>query len=217
MDCAFRVTGRLPELWDAETGYIQPAPMWRVEDGRTIVTLDFEQAGSVFVVFRQAAAAPTDPIVKMARQGDAPSPRQTPKLEIRRAIYGVFKRPDGGKVDITAELRKRVKDGRLQVPVSNDLAGDPAPDVVKELQIEYAVDGVVKSAVFSEGQELNIARGLDTKYVQPGDSPSNLRRIQTAGWRSGRCHRQIKGKGEGRTTASDGFQRTCGRSRAKYG
>jgi (4-O-methyl)-D-glucuronate---lignin esterase len=159
IDCAFRVAGRLPELWNAETGYTEPAPIWRVEDGRTIVTLDLEQAGSVFVVFRQAAAAPSDPIVKTARQGGALPPGKMTKLEISRAIYGAFKRPDGGQVDVTAKLKKMVKDGLLQATASNELAGDPAPNVVKELQIEYAVDGVVKSAVFGEGQEFKLPEG----------------------------------------------------------
>ena len=63
VDCTFRIAGRLPELWDAETGVIQPAPIWQVKDGRTIVNLNMEQAGSLFVVFRQSAAAPADPIV----------------------------------------------------------------------------------------------------------------------------------------------------------
>ena len=84
VDCAFRVTGRLPELWDAQTGCTEPAPMWRVEDGRTIVTLDFEQAGSVFVVFRQAAAAPSDPIVKIARQGGFPRTGKRPSWRFAR-------------------------------------------------------------------------------------------------------------------------------------
>jgi hypothetical protein len=159
MDCAFRVTGRLPELWDAETGSIQPAPIWRVEDGRTIVTLDFEQTGSIFVVFRQVAAAPSDPIIKMTRHGNIPVAQHTPKLEIRQAIYGNFSKPDGTKVDVTAKLNEKVKDGMLQMSAFNDLAGDLAPTpttpkVVNELHVEYAVDGVVQSAEFRDGHEL---------------------------------------------------------------
>ena len=103
VDCAFRVAGRVPELWDAETGAIEPAPMWRVEDGRTIVTLNLEQAGSVFVVFRQAANA-RRPIrsSKIDRHGRRRA--TAPKLEIRKAVYGDFSKPDGGKVDVTAKL-----------------------------------------------------------------------------------------------------------------
>jgi hypothetical protein len=162
VDCAFRITGRLPELWDAETGCIQPAPMWRVEDGCTIVTLDLERAGSVFVVFRQTSTPPSDPIVKIAHKGGGTSTRYTPKLEIRQAVYGAFNNPVGGKVDVTAKLKEMIKDGLLQAQASNDLAGDPMPNVVKELRVEYAVDGVVQSAVFKEGEEIQLPEGIQS-------------------------------------------------------
>ena len=42
------------------------------------MTLNFEQAGSVFVVFRKEAAAPSDPIVKIVRQGDDAADRPAP-------------------------------------------------------------------------------------------------------------------------------------------
>jgi len=52
---SFRVTGRAPELWDPVTGSTRAAPSWWVEGGVTRVPLTFDEAGSVFVVFRQAA------------------------------------------------------------------------------------------------------------------------------------------------------------------
>ncbi|HMP83198.1 MAG TPA: glycosyl hydrolase [Verrucomicrobiota bacterium] len=53
VDASFRVTGRVPELWHPDTGAIEDAPVWRVEEGRTIVPLQLGPAGSVFVVFRR--------------------------------------------------------------------------------------------------------------------------------------------------------------------
>lgn len=53
----FRVTGRVPELWHADTGTIEPASEWDSADGRTTVTLPFDPSGSVFVVFRQPTSA----------------------------------------------------------------------------------------------------------------------------------------------------------------
>ncbi|MEA3188597.1 MAG: (4-O-methyl)-D-glucuronate---lignin esterase [Chthoniobacter sp.] len=54
---SFRVAGRLPELWHADTGVMEPAPHWqKSDDGRTTVLLNLDPVGSVFVVFRQ----PTD-------------------------------------------------------------------------------------------------------------------------------------------------------------
>ncbi len=53
-ECAFRVSGRQPELWDAVSGRIETEVGGRrTEDGRTRLTLDLPQDGSVFVVFRK--------------------------------------------------------------------------------------------------------------------------------------------------------------------
>ena len=54
-DCTFRVNGKVPELWHPDTGRIETAAVWSENDGRTHVKLDFDPAGSVFVVFRQLA------------------------------------------------------------------------------------------------------------------------------------------------------------------
>ena len=52
-EASFRVAGKIPEIWDAESGEIHDAGNWRVEGGRTVVTLDFPPSGSAFVVFRR--------------------------------------------------------------------------------------------------------------------------------------------------------------------
>lgn len=53
IEASFRVTGRAPELWYAETGKTEPAS-FKIADGRTTVPLHFEPWGTVFVVFRKA-------------------------------------------------------------------------------------------------------------------------------------------------------------------
>jgi len=65
VEVAFRVTGRVPELWDAETGEIRHAGVWRRENGRTVVSIRFAPAGSVFVVFRRAADERADPVARI--------------------------------------------------------------------------------------------------------------------------------------------------------
>ena len=51
VDATFRVTGKAPELWHAETGATQPVS-FNIADGRTTIPLKLEPWGSVFVVFR---------------------------------------------------------------------------------------------------------------------------------------------------------------------
>jgi hypothetical protein len=50
--CAFRVTGKAPELWDAVSGGIRRLQAFREEGGRTFIPLEFAPCGSWFVVFR---------------------------------------------------------------------------------------------------------------------------------------------------------------------
>jgi hypothetical protein len=80
-ECTFRVSGKVPELWHPDTGVIEPAPVWSAQAGRTTVRLDFEPAGSVFVIFRHAAdgnmdhvspsAASFRPIIRHAEAGNS--------------------------------------------------------------------------------------------------------------------------------------------------
>jgi hypothetical protein len=53
VDATFRVTGKAPELWHAETGSSESVS-FKIADGRTTVPLKLEPWGTVFVVFRKA-------------------------------------------------------------------------------------------------------------------------------------------------------------------
>jgi len=55
----FRVADKAPELWNAVTGERRFATAYRAENGRTTVPLELGPCGSVFVVFRKSATAPT--------------------------------------------------------------------------------------------------------------------------------------------------------------
>ena len=56
LEATFRVEGKTPELWDAATGRTR-AVSYKVEGGRTTVPLTLDADGTVFVLFRKAAAA----------------------------------------------------------------------------------------------------------------------------------------------------------------
>ena len=51
-EATFRVSGKAPELWYAETGITRPVS-YKIADGRTTVPLHLEPWGTVFVVFRK--------------------------------------------------------------------------------------------------------------------------------------------------------------------
>lgn len=53
-DAHFRVTGKAPEVWRADTGERTPVS-YRIEDGETVIPLSMESQDSFFIVFRKPA------------------------------------------------------------------------------------------------------------------------------------------------------------------
>jgi hypothetical protein len=54
--CAFRVQGRQPEIWRPDTGQIERTAVYSESNGVVRMPITFDPCGSVFVVFRKAAA-----------------------------------------------------------------------------------------------------------------------------------------------------------------
>jgi hypothetical protein len=54
VEANFRVTGKRPEIWRAETGRSEPVS-YRIENGRTFISLPFAAHDAFFVVFREPA------------------------------------------------------------------------------------------------------------------------------------------------------------------
>ena len=50
VNVSFRCSGRRPELWNPEDGSIMPLT-WRIEDGRTVIPLEFTPREAYFIVF----------------------------------------------------------------------------------------------------------------------------------------------------------------------
>jgi hypothetical protein len=59
---SFFISGKQPELWQAEDGAIANAPVWSEKDGRTTVDLQLKGTQSLFVVFRKAASGSDHPV-----------------------------------------------------------------------------------------------------------------------------------------------------------
>ena len=74
-EVSFRQAGRVPEIWDAETGEIHAPSAWREEGSRTIVTLDFPPSGSAFVVFRESRGNASAPQASKSKADDGAARR----------------------------------------------------------------------------------------------------------------------------------------------
>ena len=158
--CVFRVAGRLPELWNPETGLTRPAPVWRESDGRTQVPLRLDGGGSTFVVFRKPGTG--EHLVSVERRGPSVIEREPDELVITKAVYGAFSSEGDGWADLTERVKARVRRGERSVPATNQFAGgDPAPNVVKQLRVDVSADGAKRSIVVGENQTLAVPEGAE--------------------------------------------------------
>jgi len=151
-DCTFRVSGKVPEFWYPDTGRIEPAPVWREENGRITVPLNFDPAGSVFVVFRKKADS-GDHIVSAA----FPSPLKSDTLQIQRARYETLDGTQGA--DVTAVLAGKVHGGAIKITVDKKSLGiDPMIGRKKQLRVEYILNGQPAEKIIPENAAFEAGR-----------------------------------------------------------
>jgi len=165
VECTFRVSGKVPELWRADTGCMEVAPVWSERDGRITVPIHFEPAGSVFVVFRRAAGD-ADHLVSVKPPKGSDADAAEPKIEIRKAVYEAV---DGaGGADVTDKVAALVDAGETSIPANNATFGDPIPNHFKRLSVEYILNGQPTTRAVDENGVLELveaggaAAGLPT-------------------------------------------------------
>ncbi|MFO1490603.1 MAG: hypothetical protein U1F87_06765 [Kiritimatiellia bacterium] len=99
------------------------------------------------------------------------------QVVIVSAAYG--KLPDGPKADVTAAVSGLVKKGALAIPADNGAFGDTAPGIVKQLHVDYTVNGQPGSQTVGEGEVLTLtAPGANPRFAKsfcaalPGAPPA---------------------------------------------
>ena len=183
--CAFRVAGKVPELWSPETGRSERAGVYEVKDGVTRVSLTLGLSGSVFVVFRKPAGA-EDSIVQVRRDGKtllSATLEPPPKITVRAARYGVLDDPPRTR-DVTARIQRRADAGEGSIPVTALAEGDdPAPNVIKALVVEYSLEGQPFTATGRDGDTVRLTRnavGAQVEQARYGvlDDPRRTRDVR---------------------------------------
>ena len=172
-EASFRVNGKMPEIWNAVTGEMRPANVWREENGRTVVTLDFQPSGSAFVVFRERTEGKHFVrsevcVAKLEKKAEASESRHT--LVIKKAEYGLFPgmvRPEGKpyeelRIDVTKILAEHVKNGSIDLNVGYYclFKRDPAFKFHKITRIEYEYDGVTHTVDVKEGARFRVPKDV---------------------------------------------------------
>jgi len=161
--CTFRVSGRVPELWHPDTGVIETAPVYEERNGRTSVPLSFDPAGSVFVVFRRPSRGHVH-LTSLSLTGVSEAGRRAPRIEVRRAFYEPADGRPGG-ADVTAKVAEMVAAGQYSIPATNSVFGDPTPDIVKRLRVEYLLNGKLIQKIAAENATLELV--ADREEIGP--------------------------------------------------
>jgi hypothetical protein len=73
VNVTFRAIGSAPELWRADSGRIESVP-YEEHDGRTSLTLDFEPAGSLFVMFGRNTEGIQEPQAELPQVAEVKGP-----------------------------------------------------------------------------------------------------------------------------------------------
>ncbi len=113
--CTFRISGKTPQLWRADTGGMETAPVYNEHGGRTDIPITLDPAGSVFVVFRPpsgpanhlVAELNPDSANRLATEGD-----QVKLLAAKPGSYA-FKTAGGASISVNVDA----------VPASQEVSG----------------------------------------------------------------------------------------------
>ncbi len=136
----FRVGDRVPELWWPESGRIERAGMFACTNGLTTVVLPLPPSGSVFVVFRKRLSREDHP-TRLSRNDQeiiSAVSRRLP-IAVTKAVYGIPSEPQHTR-DVREQVQRLVDTGEISFPVRLLIAdGDPAPNEVKTLVVDYTI------------------------------------------------------------------------------
>lgn len=188
VDVTFRVNGRMPELWNAQNGTVEPAQVWQEVGGRTRVSLRMESADSVFVVFRKPSMGVH--LAGIQWLGQATAPPKPPKIEIVSARYEAT---DGaGGTDVTEKVKDMIDRGETEVAATNSNFGDPTYMHAKRLHLVYTVDGKRFERNIDENQTFDVTGGggedMPPTYIEYGGrieawKPGNYEYTMPNGWK----------------------------------
>ncbi len=180
-ECAFRVSGRTPELWHADTRIMEPAPLYHEANGHTFVSLRFEPVGSVFVLFRRPA--PRAHLVSAEFAGPRTSAAPLPELKIQSATYEAT---DGfASADVTAKVAAQIENNSLSMVIGNDVFGDPASMHIKHLRVEYTLGGKAGTAIVPENGTLELGSSGSSAFPPIEWSADSRGRAQVIAWQPG--------------------------------
>ncbi|MDR2346457.1 MAG: hypothetical protein LBE18_10350 [Planctomycetaceae bacterium] len=151
-----------PELWNPLNGKRIAAPSYIKRNGKTALFLPLKAHESMFVVFPQTPTIPpvANPVVSIERDGQvlfSISKSKKSRIEILSATYGLPNVP-AQTIDVTEAVQQltAIDESGFKVSEITAICGDPAPNIVKQLTVQFKLDNVTKSASANDGGFLAI-------------------------------------------------------------
>lgn len=160
----FRVSGKQPEIWNAQTGGITYPAVWEEHnDGTTTVPLQLGMEEAVFVVFKEPSANKQH-LVSVETTLEYPQAEPLSNLKIIKAEYGTFLQE--GLADITDRVSNAVKDGKLDFKISRSFCDcDPAMGYKKAFRMAYKIGDSVHRLYAEEREHISIDPGNEELKV----------------------------------------------------
>lgn len=151
----FAATGA-PSRWDAKTGEVTALPRYKAGPGRVATRFSLPPHGSIFVGFAPVEDEATEP-----------APDDSPKYEPIEIVCARYRARDDDSraVDVTANVRRIIARGELELAVGNKELGvrDPAPNHYKVLDVEFIAGGKPLKRSFAEHGFASLAVSVESK------------------------------------------------------
>ncbi|VGO12681.1 hypothetical protein PDESU_01234 [Pontiella desulfatans] len=191
VEVILRDKGRVPQLWNAQTGEIKQAPFFQTtDDDRTQVKLFMEPAESVFVVFQDQATAPS--VVKMLHNGKSPFDSKmaaSSPLVIHKAVFGAADGDPDSQKDVTSRIRLLIKNNALEMVVTTQAATGEKPTIgaTKALRVDYSYGSEVITVARMENEVLTIKDETVVFPAQPEPATLSVANNETilSAWQRG--------------------------------
>jgi hypothetical protein len=150
----FEVDGRIAGVEEIEvlSSSERASPLWLEASGFVLAVLGIV-VSLMSSIFTERLAGLTLRVLRRLSRDLRERPSPTQQLVILSGIYGA----QGKMNNVTDILKSKMREGRLEIFVSNDdLGGDPIPGVVKQLEVAYSYGGKEYSATVKEREKLSL-------------------------------------------------------------
>ena len=166
IQCDFRLTGKLPEIWNPYTGEVQKIAHYQVGNGFTRIYLSIGPAESLLILFKSHIEKKlhiTEAQIKGADIHGVASLGKAIEWRIIEASYGIPDDPSS-TIEVTQQLTACIDNDYLRIVPGRIFNYDPVPGSDKVLVVKYELAGKEKVITVPQGGQLVIPDQPTTQF-----------------------------------------------------